>query len=118
MIGKNSLGINFMSNGILTDLEELAMLAIIKLGPNKAYGVAIAEAIEEATGRRIGLGALYTALGRLHRNGLIKAEKGEPIAARGGRAKSYYSIQALGKREMQAMERGRHALRQTPLVTV
>jgi DNA-binding PadR family transcriptional regulator len=58
-----------MSNTIGA-FEQQILLALMHLGSD-AYGVTIREAIEERTGRPISAGALYTALDRLEKRGLV-----------------------------------------------
>ena len=85
-----------MGKKFLGEFEELIMLAILKLGENLAYGVPIAEAIEEASGKRVSIGALYTSLGRLEDKGFIRSWVGESTVERGGRAKKYYAVESSG----------------------
>jgi DNA-binding PadR family transcriptional regulator len=61
-----------------------------------AYGAAIREAIEAATGRRCSIGALYTTLDRLEKKGLLKTWMGEATSQRGGRAKRMVRVTAKG----------------------
>ncbi len=60
------------------------------------YGVAIRQEIEEATGRRCSIGALYTTLDRLETKGLIKTWMGNPTPERGGRPKRMVRVTAKG----------------------
>jgi PadR family transcriptional regulator, regulatory protein PadR len=86
------------------EFEELVLLAILSQGEN-AYGVPIRQALEEATGRSVTIGSLYTTLSRLEEKGLVKSRLGEPTAERGGRAKRYYELKASAVsiiREVQA----------------
>src|SRR5262245_2340275 len=80
-------------------LELLVLLALMRLD-DRAYGVAIAAAIEEASGREIVLGSIYVTLQTLEEKGLVSSTLGEPTAARGGRAKRYFRITANGIREV------------------
>ena len=52
----------------LGEFEYLMLTAVARLGEG-AYGVAIRQEIEEATGRPCSLGALYTTLDRLEVEG-------------------------------------------------
>lgn len=79
--------------------ELLVLLALIRLG-DEAYGVPIAEAIEASSKRSVAIGSVYITLERLQRKGLVTARLGEPTAARGGRAKTYFRITAKGLREV------------------
>lgn len=89
-----------MANDLLGGLELLVLLALIRLG-DEAYGVPIAGAIAEHSGREVAIGSVYVALGRLARKGLVKARRGEPTAVRGGRAKTYFRVTARGLRQAQ-----------------
>lgn len=92
----------------LSDLEALALAALIRLGPD-AYGVAVHEDIAERTGRAVSIGSLYKALRRLEEHGLITTRVGEPSAVRGGRAKKHLSIEPAGRAaltpEVRSLER-------------
>jgi len=80
----------------LGEFEHFVMLALLQLGDD-AYGVTIKDEIEVRTGREIYVGAVYTALSRLQKNGYVVAELGEPTAKRGGRRKKYYRLDAAGR---------------------
>src|SRR5262245_62006083 len=81
----------------LGDFEQRILFALIRLGAN-AYGVSIRQEIETRTGRAISAGALYTALGRLEKRGLVVSRLGEPTPERGGKRKRLYTIQPAGER--------------------
>jgi len=91
------------------EFEELVLLAILSLR-EQAYGVKIGDAIEEATGRSISIGALYTTLSRLEEKGLIRSWMGEVTAERGGRAKKYFKIEAPGQLALNHAEASRRRL--------
>jgi PadR family transcriptional regulator PadR len=84
--------------GFLGGFELLVLLALIRLD-DEAYGVPIADAIEKTSGREVAMGSIYITLERLERKGLVTSRIGEPTAARGGRAKTYFRITAKGLRE-------------------
>jgi DNA-binding PadR family transcriptional regulator len=71
---------------MIGEFEYLLITAAARLG-EEAYGAAIREEIETATGRRCSIGALYTTLDRLETKGLLKTWMGDATAQRGGRAK-------------------------------
>ncbi len=79
----------------LGEFEYLMLTAVARLGEG-AYGVAIRQEIEEATGRACSLGALYTTLDRLEAKGLIRTSMGDPTPQRGGRPKRMVRITASG----------------------
>jgi PadR family transcriptional regulator PadR len=79
------------------EFEQLLLLAVLRLGDD-AYGVTIRRAIEEATGRRVTAGAVYTALGRLESRGLVASRAGETAPERTGMRRRYYRVQPEGAR--------------------
>ena len=74
------------------------MLAVIRLG-DRAYGVPIGHAIEASTGREVALGSVYAALDRLEEKDLVSSTLGDPTPERGGRAKRYFRVTAVGLRQ-------------------
>lgn len=98
-----------MGKKFLGEFEELILLAILKLSDN-AYGVPIAETIEEFSGKRVSIGALYTSLGRLEEKGFIRSWVGEATEERGGRAKKYYAVEGTGMEVLRDIELIRSSL--------
>jgi PadR family transcriptional regulator, regulatory protein PadR len=80
---------------MLGEFEYLLITAAARLG-EEAYGAAIRRKIEEATGHRCSIGALYTTLDRLQTKGLVKTWMGEATAQRGGRAKRMVRVTEKG----------------------
>jgi DNA-binding PadR family transcriptional regulator len=80
-------------------LELLVLSALARID-DEAYGVPIAEAIEEHSGSDVSLGSVYLALERLERKCFVTSRLGEPTAERGGRAKTYFKVTAKGLREV------------------
>jgi PadR family transcriptional regulator, regulatory protein PadR len=80
---------------MLGEFEYLLITAAARLG-EEAYGAAIRREIEEATGTRCSIGALYTTLDRLQIKGLVKTWMGEATTQRGGRAKRMVRVTAKG----------------------
>lgn len=79
----------------LGEFEQLLLFALLHL-KDDAYGVRIREAIEARTGRLVSPGAVYTALDRLERRGLVVSRLGDPTAQRGGKRKRYYRLEPAG----------------------
>jgi PadR family transcriptional regulator PadR len=98
-----------MGKKFLGEFEELILLAILRLSDN-AYGVPIAETIEEFSGKRVSIGALYTSLGRLEEKGFIRSWLGEATEERGGRAKKYFAVEGSGFEALRDIELTRSAL--------
>ena len=84
---------------ILGDFEQLILFALIRLGAD-AYGVTIRHQIEARTGRAVSPGALYTALDRLEKRGLVDSRLGDPTPQRGGKRKRLYTLQPAGERAL------------------
>jgi PadR family transcriptional regulator, regulatory protein PadR len=84
---------------IIGDFEQRILFALVRLGSD-AYGVTIRREIEDRTGRPISPGALYTALDRLEKRGLVSSRLGEPTAERGGKRKRLYTLQPAGERAL------------------
>jgi len=86
-----------MDRQFLTDFELMILLSILRVR-REAYGVVIAREIEEIAGRTVVLGAVYAALERLERTGLISSTVGPPTPERGGRAKRFFRVTPRGLR--------------------
>jgi PadR family transcriptional regulator, regulatory protein PadR len=93
-----------MSRESLGHFELLVMLALLRQG-EEAYGVPIADAIAESTGKQVILASVYNTLERLEQKGLVKSTLGQPTPERGGRAKRYFSITTAGLREVRAAKK-------------
>ena len=93
-----------MSRESLGHFELLVLLAILRLG-DEAYGVPIAQAIEESSGKPVILATVYNTLERLEEKGLIRSTIGQPTPERGGRAKRYFEITQAGRREVSAAKK-------------
>lgn len=98
-----------MTRHLLTDFELMILLATLRVGDG-AYGVPIAAEIEQTGGRRVVVAAVYTALDRLERNGLVTSAIGEPTPERGGRAKRFFSVTPQGLRAVRETQRALTAL--------
>lgn len=82
-----------MSRDTLGEFEQLVLLAALRLG-EEAYAVSILEEIEKHTGRRASHGAVFVALRRLEKKGLIRQELGAPTESRGGRPPRMVTVEA------------------------
>ena len=80
---------------LLTKLEELVLIAILKLKEN-AYGVAVYKHIIKLTGNEVSLSSVYFPLERLVKKGFLLAYVGEPTPKRGGMRKRYYRLTKSG----------------------
>ncbi len=80
----------------LTDLEQLLLLAVLRLGEG-AYGAAIQDELEANASRRVSLGSIHMTLGRLEERGLTWSSKGRPQGGRGGKARRIYAVRPEGR---------------------
>ncbi len=92
--------------GTLGELEHVVLLALARLGADEAYGMAIVDEIGRRTGRDVSVGAVYSALDRMERKGLLTSAVGAPSPERGGRARRFYGLREEGRR---ALVDARHA---------
>jgi PadR family transcriptional regulator len=98
-----------MASDHLGRFEHFLLLAVLRLGDD-AYGMTIRRELADHTGRDIAVGAIYTALARLERRGLVQSWLGEPTPERGGKAKRYYRVLAAGKKALDKAEAALFAL--------
>lgn len=85
----------------LGDLEELVLLAVLRLGPD-AYGAALRSELKERAERSASVSTIYVTLVRLEEKGLVRSEMGEPTAVRGGRAKRIFQPTPAGVEALEA----------------
>ena len=82
-------------------LEQLVLTAVLSLRDN-AYGVTIHQKVQElAAPKPISAGAVYVTLDRLEDKGMVASWLSEPTPERGGRAKRFYRLEALGERAVE-----------------
>jgi PadR family transcriptional regulator PadR len=79
----------------LGEFEQLILFAIVRLADN-AYGLSIWREIEDRTGKDVASGAIYTALDRLEKRGMVSSLMGDPTAERGGRRRKHYCLEQQG----------------------
>lgn len=84
----------------LGEFELVVLLALARLDDD-AYGMTIRLEIEQQTRRAVSIGAVYATLRRLENKGYIASALGDPTAARGGRAKRYFTLEPVGARALQ-----------------
>jgi PadR family transcriptional regulator, regulatory protein PadR len=80
----------------LAAFELLVMLAAVRLGPEAAYTVSIAEDIRQRTGRSVRRANVFTTLQRLEQKGLIRSALGESRPERGGRPRRLVTVEPAG----------------------
>jgi PadR family transcriptional regulator, regulatory protein PadR len=80
----------------LPEVELLTLLAVARIGEG-AYGVAILDEIRTSSGMEASVAAVYAALERLDRQGLVRVSLSDPVAERGGRARREYRLTPIGR---------------------
>lgn len=92
--------------GILGELEQLVLLAILRLD-GQAYAMPILEEVQAKTGLSLSRGSVYVTLDRLEQKGYLESWFADPTPERGGKAKRFFRLTPLGA---DALRRSRHAL--------
>ena len=98
-----------MKGDRLGEFEELTLLAVLALG-ERAYGVIVQEIIEREAAREVSLGAVYAALDRMERKGLVRSSLSDATAERGGKRRRIFEVTAPGLRVVREAKRAREAL--------
>lgn len=98
-----------MRRSDLGEFEEVVLLAVAVLAP-EAYSVAIAEELEQQTGKTITTGAVHAALQRLEDKGMVSSRMGEATAERGGRRKRIFKVMVAGSRMLHEVREVRNNL--------
>ena len=92
----------------LGDLQQLAMLAVARLGAG-AWGAAIRDELAEVAGRDVSVPTVYVTLVRLEEQGLVRSAEAPREDGRGGRARRVFELTPAGWEALQesrtAMER-------------
>lgn len=79
----------------LGEFEELALLAVMRLG-DSAYGAPIQRELESTAGRTASISAIYITLMRLEGKGLVSSWMGAPTDERGGKARRFFEVRPAG----------------------
>ena len=100
----------------LGEFEELILLATGILYEDP-YAVAIANEIENQTGRGVNVSAVHKSLYRLEEKGMLKSKLSEPEAKRGGKRKRLFFLTPYGKRALdECMEVRMNLRKQIPAI--
>lgn len=101
-----------MSRERLGEFEEFTLLAVRALGET-TYGVPVQQFVEETTGRKASIGAIYAALDRLEAKGFVRSVIGESTATRGGKRKRLFSVTPAGLQTAVELRRVRERIWRT-----
>lgn len=85
-----------MKGDNLGEFEELVLLAVRARGED-ATGATIQQELERRAGRAVTLGAIYAALDRGERKGLVTSWLGAPRRQPGGRRRRHYAVTRAGE---------------------
>ncbi len=80
-----------MAKQLLGEFEHRVLLALLRQG-DEGYSVPIVAELAERTGREVAPAAVYIALRRLERRGLLTSALRAASAEEGGRERRYYSV--------------------------
>jgi len=80
----------------LAEFELLVLLAALRLGPDEAYTVSIADDIQRRTGRSVRRANVYTTLQRLEAKRLVTTHLGEARPERGGKPRRLVTVRPPG----------------------
>ena len=94
-----------MARDALGEFEHRVLLAILRLEA-ESYSVPIVLELEEKTGKPVAPAAVYIALRRLEKRGLVTSRLVEPDE-NGGRERRYFRIEAEG---LERLKESRRAL--------
>ncbi len=75
----------------LGEFEQLVLLAIMQLGGD-AYGPSISRLLEDALGRSVSRGALYSSLARLEQKGFLRWAVEAASSDRGGNRNRRFAV--------------------------
>ncbi len=89
---------------MLTKLEELILLSVLKLGDN-AYGTTLYKYIKEVTGKKLSLGGVYFPLDRLTQRGYLTSFTATATQERRGLSKRYYRLTQKGVSALNEIQR-------------
>ena len=98
-----------MKGDRLGEFEEFLLLAMTALG-DETYAVPVQQYVERETARRISMGAVYAALDRLERKGLVRSSMGAATSERGGKRKRLFSVTPLGRRTIHDVRKVRERI--------
>jgi hypothetical protein len=94
------------------EFEELVMLTLAGMPKDQAYVVPILDRLEDEADRIVPVGAVYGALDRLHRKGMVRSWVEKPDAGRRGRGRSkrFYELTEAGVEALEEARRIRERL--------
>ena len=95
-----------MGRSFPSELEQMVLLAILRLGPS-AYALAIIRELDRSAGRAVSRGALYKTLERMEAKGYLMWSTEEATPDRGGHPRRLFSVTPVG---VELLKNSRNAL--------
>lgn len=80
----------------LGELEQLLVLALLRVPEEDAYGAALRRELLKVAGRDVSPGTIYPTMDRLEAKGFVRSYMGEPTGERGGRARRHFVLLPRG----------------------
>lgn len=93
----------------LGELEELVLLAVLRLGDG-AYGAAVRKELRRRADRAPSVSTIYVTLMRLEEKGFVRSRLGDSTGPRGGRPKRLFALTDDGVAELRAARRVRERM--------
>lgn len=93
-----------MTDRLLGEVEQLVLLAILRLGEG-AYAVPIREELLHSGGVALSRGTVYVTLDRLERKGYVSSWFDDPTPEPGGKARRCFRIEREGVAALRAAQR-------------
>lgn len=93
----------------LGELEELVLLAVLRLGQD-AYGASIRKELRRKADRAPSVSTIYVTLMRLEEKGHVRSRLGKSTSPRGGRPKRHFDLTGAGIEELRTARRVRERL--------
>ena len=90
----------------LGELEQLAMLSVLRLG-KEAYAARVRRDLDEIADRSLAAATVHVTLVRLERKGYVDSEVTDPAPVRGGRSRRCFRLTPVG---IEALRHSRAAL--------
>ena len=86
----------------LGDLQQLVMLALVRLGEGRAFGGAVQQELEAVAGRRVSVSTVYVTLVRLEDQGLVCSSTESGERGQVGRPRRHFTLTPAGWEALQA----------------
>lgn len=90
----------------LTELEQLVMLSVMRLG-DEAYAAEVRRDLADGADREMSAATAHVTLVRLERRGLLDSWESDPEPVRGGRARRCFRVTPEG---VEALRRAREVM--------